>query len=106
MYELARELGLSNKETVDLCNGLGIGVKSHSSSIVEPQADRVRRKAEREGLIREPEPEPVEEKPAEEAPAAPVSSKPAPPKVAATEQAPETGPGSRTPRPRARGSCG
>ncbi|HEU5085653.1 MAG TPA: translation initiation factor IF-2 [Acidimicrobiales bacterium] len=56
VYELARELGLENKETVDLCNSLGIGVKSHSSSIVEPQADRVRRKAEREGLIREPKP--------------------------------------------------
>ena len=57
MYELARELGLENKETVDLCNSLGIGVKSHSSSIVEPQADRVRRKAEREGLVREPKPD-------------------------------------------------
>ncbi len=57
MYELARELGLTNKETVDLCNALGIGVKSHSSSVVEPQADRVRRKAEREGLIREHQPD-------------------------------------------------
>jgi translation initiation factor IF-2 len=57
VYELARELGLENKETVDLCNALGIGVKSHSSSIVEPQADRVRRKAEREGLVREPRPD-------------------------------------------------
>jgi len=57
VYELARELGLENKETVDLCNALGIGVKSHSSSIVEPQADRVRRKAEREGLVREPKPD-------------------------------------------------
>jgi hypothetical protein len=50
VYELARELGLTNKETLDLCVALGIGVKSHSSSVVEPQADRVRRKAEREGL--------------------------------------------------------
>jgi large subunit ribosomal protein L13 len=48
VYELARELGLTNKETLDLCVALGIGVKSHSSSVVEPQADRVRRKAERE----------------------------------------------------------
>ena len=44
VYELARELGLTNKETLDLCSALGIGVKSHSSSIVEAQADRVRRK--------------------------------------------------------------
>ena len=51
-YELAQELGLSNAEVLDLCNALGIGAKSHSSSIVDAQADRVRRKAEREGLIR------------------------------------------------------
>ncbi len=52
VYELARELNLSNKEIIDLCNDLGIGVKSHSSSVVEAQADRVRRKAEREGLLK------------------------------------------------------
>jgi len=62
VYELARELGLTNKETLDLSDSLGIGVKSHSSSIVDAQADRVRRKAEREGLIRDeqpPEPKPA-----------------------------------------------
>src|SRR3954447_20470367 len=53
VYELARELGLTNKECLDLCESLGIGVKSHSSSVVEPQADRVRRRARREGLTRE-----------------------------------------------------
>jgi translation initiation factor IF-2 len=57
VYELARELGLTNKECLDLCESLGIGVKSHSSSVVEAQADRVRRKAEREGLVREQQPE-------------------------------------------------
>ncbi|MDA8296952.1 MAG: translation initiation factor IF-2 [Actinomycetota bacterium] len=57
VYELARELGLSNKEALDLCVSLGIGVKSHSSSIEEAQADRVRRKAEREGLVRATQPE-------------------------------------------------
>ena len=37
-------------------------MKSHSSSIVEAQADRVRRKAEREGLLKEPvEDEPVDD---------------------------------------------
>ena len=41
VYELARELGLSNKEVLDLCSALGIGVKSHSSSIVDAQADRL-----------------------------------------------------------------
>ena len=62
VYELARELGLTNAETLELSEGLGIGVKSHSSSIVDAQADRVRRKAEREGLIRAEQP-PEPEKP-------------------------------------------
>ena len=57
VYELARELGMTNKETLDLCDALGIGVKSHSSSVVDAQADRVRRKAEREGLTRDEQPE-------------------------------------------------
>lgn len=62
VHELAKELGLTNKETLDLCVTLGIAVKTHSSSIEDPQADRVRRKAEREGLIRDEQP-PEPEKP-------------------------------------------
>jgi translation initiation factor IF-2 len=88
VYELARELGLTNKEALDLCLDLGIGVKSHSSSIEDAQADRARRKADRDGLRREvspPEPEPV--KKAAKKAAAPA---PAPAKEAAT--APETAP--------------
>jgi len=57
VYELARELGLTNKEALDLSVSLGIGVKSHSSSIEEAQADRVRRKADAEGLRRDVSPE-------------------------------------------------
>jgi translation initiation factor IF-2 len=68
VYELARELGLTNKETLDLCIGLGIQAKSHSSSIEDPQADRVRRKADREGLRRDVQPE--EEAPPAKAPKA------------------------------------
>ncbi|HUY30849.1 MAG TPA: translation initiation factor IF-2 [Acidimicrobiales bacterium] len=56
VYELARELGLTNKEALDLAVSLGIGVKSHSSSIEDAQGDRVRRKAEREGLVRAVQP--------------------------------------------------
>ena len=37
VYELARELGMTNAETLDLAESLGIGVKSHSSSIVDAQ---------------------------------------------------------------------
>ena len=57
MYELAHELGLTNKEALDLCLSLGMGVKSHSSSIEDAQADRARRKADREGLRRDVQPE-------------------------------------------------
>ena len=65
LHELAKELGMTNKETLDLSVALGIGVKSHSSSIEEAQADRVRRRAERDGLIRPEQPE--EAKPAKAA---------------------------------------
>ena len=50
VHELAKELGMSNQETLDLCMSLGMGVKSHSSSIEEAQADRARHKARRESL--------------------------------------------------------
>src|SRR5215470_15639030 len=61
VYELARELGVENAVVLDLANELKIGVKSHSSSIDDPSADRVRRLADAEGLRGEPivdEPEP------------------------------------------------
>ncbi len=57
VYELAKELGLTNKEGLDLALSLGIGVKSHSSSIEDAQADRVRRKADADGLRRPVQPE-------------------------------------------------
>jgi translation initiation factor IF-2 len=85
VYELARELGLTNKETLDLCDALGIGVKSHSSSVVDAQADRVRRKAEREGLIRDEQPE---EPTAKKAPAKKAPAKKAPAEKAPAEKAP------------------
>ena len=50
VYEIAKELNLSNKEALDLCLALGIDVKSHSSSVEEAHADRVRRRAQREGI--------------------------------------------------------
>ena len=57
VHELAKELGMTNKETLDLCGSLGIGVKTHSSSIEDAQVDRVRRKAQRDGMVREVQPE-------------------------------------------------
>ncbi|MBM3661083.1 MAG: hypothetical protein FJW95_16495, partial [Actinobacteria bacterium] len=62
IYELARELGLSNEECLELCTELKIGAKSHSSSIEDPMADRVRRLADSKGIRRDPivdEPAPV-----------------------------------------------
>ncbi|MGQ0825973.1 MAG: translation initiation factor IF-2 [Actinomycetota bacterium] len=85
VYELARELGVDNHLVVDLANELKIGVKSHSSSIDEPSADRVRRLADSRGLkqVAAPEPEPA---PVPEPEPAPV---PEPPPVALTPAAPE-----------------
>ena len=65
VHELARELGLTNKECLDLSLKLGIGVKTHSSGIEEAQADRVRRRAERDDMVRPAQPE--EPKPAPKA---------------------------------------
>jgi translation initiation factor IF-2 len=42
VYELARELGLSNKEMIDLLQGEGIEVRSHASTIEPEFADVVR----------------------------------------------------------------
>ena len=80
VYELAREMGMTNAEVLDLCVSLGIGVKSHSSGMVEAQADRARRKADRDGLKREVQPEEVvEEKPARSSKAKPARSSKAKP---------------------------
>ena len=54
VYELARELGVENQVVLDLSDELKMGVKSHSSSIDEPSADRVRRLADSKGMRREP----------------------------------------------------
>src|SRR6516165_7669240 len=76
VYELAKELGLTNKEGLELALSLGIGVKSHSSSIEDAQADRVRRKADAEGLRRPVQPE--EPAPAKKAAKAANAAAPAP----------------------------
>jgi translation initiation factor IF-2 len=80
VYELARELGVENAVVLDLANELKIGVKSHSSSIDDPSADRVRRLADSKGLRKEP----VVEEPEPE----PAPPPPEPAKVPAAEKAP------------------
>jgi translation initiation factor IF-2 len=42
IYELSRELNLDNKEILTFCEQLDIAVKSHSSTIAEDDAERIR----------------------------------------------------------------
>ena len=80
---------MTNKETVSLCTDMGIDVKSSSSSIEDAQADRVRRRAEREGLKRDVQPE--EPKPAKKA----VAKKAATPKAEAEKKSAEKKPAAK-----------
>ena len=81
MYELSRELGIENKQVVELSQALGIDVKSHSSSMVEAQADRVRRKAKDEGIAQAPKADAKDDKPAKKASSKKaISTKKPPPK--------------------------
>ena len=73
-----------------------MGVKSHSSSIEDAQADRARRKADREGLRRPVQPE---------EPAAPAKKAPASKKAAAAKVEPAPSP-ERAPSPRSRRTAG
>ena len=57
VHELAKELGMTNGEAMDLASALGVPVKSHSSSLNEAYADMIRRRAVRDGLTRDEQPE-------------------------------------------------
>ena len=96
VYELARELGMTNAEVLDLCGSLGIGVKSHSSGFVEAQADRARRKAVREGLTRDVQPEEPGKKPKK--PKKAPEPEPEPVLETVTEPEPEPTPEAEAPR--------
>ncbi|NET06948.1 MAG: translation initiation factor IF-2 [Symploca sp. SIO2B6] len=45
IYELSRELNLDNKDILSICEDLNIAVKSHSSTITESDAQRIRASA-------------------------------------------------------------
>ncbi|MBE9078819.1 translation initiation factor IF-2 [Romeria aff. gracilis LEGE 07310] len=49
IYELSRELKLDNKDILAICEALGVAVKSHSSTISEDDADRIRAEARKAG---------------------------------------------------------
>ena len=57
VHELSKELGLTSKELLALAQTLGIGASSPSASIEDAQADRIRRRADTDGLRREVAPE-------------------------------------------------
>jgi translation initiation factor IF-2 len=46
IYELSKELNLDNKDILAVCERLNISVKSHSSTITESDAQRIRQTAE------------------------------------------------------------
>ena len=52
VHELSKELGLTSKELLALAQKLGIGATSPSASIEDAQADRIRRRADADGLRR------------------------------------------------------
>lgn len=48
IYDLSKELNLDNKELLAICDRLNIAVKSHSSTITEGEAERIRTAAEKQ----------------------------------------------------------
>lgn len=50
IYDLSKELNLENKQVLDICNKLNITAKTHSSSIPEEDAERIRANVQKEGV--------------------------------------------------------
>ena len=96
--ELAKKLGMTNAELVDLAKANMIDVKGPSSTLVPAFADIIERKARAQGLVREVQPE--EAKPAKKAAAKKAApKKDAAPKETAPESAPVVEPVVATPAP-------
>ena len=55
IHELATELGMLNEEVLELCNKMGIGVKTQSSTIIDQQASRVRTRVNRDRITSDKE---------------------------------------------------
>lgn len=47
IYDLSKDLNLENKDILDICEKLNISVKSHSSTITESEAERIRAAAKK-----------------------------------------------------------
>ena len=66
--ELAKSLGMTNAEMLELCKANNVAAKTPQSTLVEAFVPMLKRKAEAAGLVREVAPV-EEEKPAKKAPA-------------------------------------
>ncbi|MFW2334625.1 translation initiation factor IF-2 [Ilumatobacter sp.] len=88
VHELAKELGMTNAEAVDLCGVLGVPIKSHSSSLNEAYADMVRRRAVRDGLTRDEQPEEPKPEPKKRPAKKKAAAKKTPAKKAPAKKAP------------------
>ncbi len=64
LHDLAKELGVSNKELLKLAQVLGMPIKSHSSTVTRGQADRLRAKVKilKQAAVREEEEAPAAER--------------------------------------------
>ncbi|MBE3097644.1 MAG: translation initiation factor IF-2 N-terminal domain-containing protein, partial [Planctomycetes bacterium] len=83
IYELAHEFELTTKEVLAACREAGLDVKSHSSTIEDDEADRVRRRLSVMGDDLDAEEETAVAAP----PAAPVAQATAPvPQISPEEQ--------------------
>ena len=78
--ELAKSLGMSNAEMLELCKANNVAAKTPQSTLVEAFVPMLKRKAEAAGLVREVAPV-EEEKPAKKAPARAASVRKAPAKA-------------------------
>jgi len=47
IYDLSKELNLENKDILEICDQINISVKSHSSTITESEAERIRAAAKK-----------------------------------------------------------
>ncbi|MBR3152522.1 MAG: translation initiation factor IF-2 [Clostridia bacterium] len=63
IHELAKKLGLTNKEVIEKANSLGIEVKSHLSSISEKEAETISKSLEKKEKNTAPKKEKVNEQP-------------------------------------------
>ena len=103
IHELAKELGMTNQEVLDLCGVLGVAAKGPSSSLAEAYSDMVTRRAQRDGLTRDEQPEEpkaVKKTAAKKAPAkkkAAAKKAPAKPKPAEDESSEATSDENATP---------